>query len=262
MHYKYIEFERKDKIAWIVLNCPEKLNALNRDMVEEIGQALENADQDSAIRVVIITGKGKAFCAGADLNFAREELSTLWKQEEFFRWANKTMMERIERLSKPVIAAVNGFALGGGFELMLACDLVIAAEDAVIADQHINYGLVGPGGSTQKTTWLIGARKAKEIILTGKRLSGKEAQQIGLVNDSVPLDQLENAVEALAEELAQKSPVALRIAKTLINRAQQVNLSLSSELEVMSAIVNNSSEDYEEGMRAFKEKRKPVFKGR
>lgn len=262
MDYKNIILEKNNQIAKIVLNRPEALNALNRNMVEEIGQALENADQDSTIRVVVITGKGKAFCAGADLEFAREELATLWKQQEFFRWANRTMMERIESLSKPVIAAVNGFALGGGFELLLACDLVIAAEDAKIADQHINYGLVGPGGSTQKTTWLIGARKAKEIILTGKRLTGKEAERIGLVNESVPLDRLDAAVEALATQLAQKSPVALRIAKTLINRARQVDVFLSSELEVMSAIVNNTSEDYEEGMKAFKEKRRPVFKGR
>jgi enoyl-CoA hydratase/carnithine racemase len=145
---------------------------------------------------------------------------------------------------------------------MLACDLVIAADDAVIADQHLNYGVVGPGGSTQRTTWLLGPRKAKEIILTGKRLSGKEAEQIGLVNLSVPRDHLESAVNELAVQLAEKSPVALRIAKALINRALQVDLSMSEELEILSAIVNATSEDYAEGMQAFNDKRKPVFKGR
>jgi enoyl-CoA hydratase/carnithine racemase len=232
------------------------------DMVKEISTALEDAEQDSVVRVVIITGNGKAFCAGADLKYIKADVSTLWQQEEWFRKANRIMMNRLAQLRKPVIAAVNGAALGGGYEIMLACDLVIAADDAVIADQHLNYGVVGPGGSTQRTTWLLGPRKAKEIILTGKRLSGKEAEQIGLVNLSVPRDHLESAVNELAVQLAEKSPVALRIAKALINRALQVDLSMSEELEILSAIVNATSEDYAEGMQAFNDKRKPVFKGR
>lgn len=248
--------------AKIILNRPHASNALTGDMVVEIGQALTDAEQDGSTRVVVITGNGKSFCAGADLKYFREEVSTLWQQEAWYRWANKTMMNPLAQLSKPAIAAINGACLGGGYELMLACDLAVAAEDAIIADQHLNFGLVGPGGSAERTTWLLGPRKAKEVILMGKRLTGKEAQEMGLVNLAVPRDRLESAVHDMAVQLAQKSPVALRIAKALINRALQVDFSTSEQLGIMSAIVNATSEDYAEGMRAFSEKRKPIFKGR
>lgn len=262
MNYKNIIFEKKHGVAKITLNRPEALNAMNRDMISEIGHALEDAEKDNEVRVVVITGNGRAFCVGVDLKHAKEELGSLSAQQEFFRFANRTLVNNIENLSKPVIAAVNGFALAGGFELMLACDLVIASEDALIGDQHINFGLVGPGGSTQRTPRIVGIRKAKEIILIGEKLSAKEAERIGLVNRAVPADQLERTIDDMAAKLAEKSPVALRIAKALINRSLQVDLSTGSELEVMSAIVNASSEDYQEGIRAFNEKRKPVFKGR
>lgn len=262
MNYENIIFEKKSGIAKITLNRPEALNALNRVMITEIGHALEDAEKDNAVRVVVITGSGKAFCVGADLKFVKEELGALYAQQEFFRFANKTLMNAIENLTKPVIAAVNGFALAGGFEITLVCDLVIASRDAFLGDQHINYGLVGPGGSTQRTPRLVGLRKAKEIILTGERLSANEAERIGLVNRVVPADELESATEDMASKLAEKSPVALRIAKTLINRALETDQVTGSELEVMSAIVNATSEDYEEGIRAFNEKRKPIFKGR
>jgi enoyl-CoA hydratase/carnithine racemase len=262
MDYENILLEKKDGIARITLNRPDAMNAMNRAMITEIGRALEDVEEDETVRVVILTGKGKAFCVGADLKAAAEEMGTLSQQEAWFRWANKNTMERLAHLSKPVIAAINGFAFAGGCELMMACDLAIAAEDAVICDQHINFGLVGPGGSTQRTTWLVGARRAKEIIFTGKRLSGKDAERIGLVNQAVSGDKLDETVKDLAALLCEKSPVALRIAKSLINQASQTDLSLSQELEVMSSIVNCASEDYSEGMRAFNEKRKPIFKGR
>jgi enoyl-CoA hydratase/carnithine racemase len=257
-----VEKDKDNYIEKITFNRPEVMNGMNRAMIGEIGQALLDAEQDASVRVVVLTGKGKAFCAGADLKAAAEEMGTLAQQEAWFRWANKTMMNPLAQLSKPVIAAVNGAALGGGYEMMLACDLVIAAEDAIIADQHINFGLVGPGGSTERTTWLLGPRKAKEVILTGKRMTGREAEKIGLVNMAVPKDQLESAVYEMAVQLAQKSPVAMRLAKALINRALQVDFSTSEQLEIMSAIVNATSEDYAEGLKAFSEKRKPVFKGR
>ena len=172
------------------------------------------------------------------------------------------MINPLAQLSKPVIAEVNGAALGGGYEMMLACDLAVAAEDAIIGDQHINFGLIGPGGSTQRTTWLLGPRRAKEVILMGKRLTGIEAEKIGLVNRAVPKNQLDRTVHEMAAQIAQKSPVAVRIAKALINRALQIDLSTSEQLEIMSAIVNATSEDFVEGMIAFNEKRKPVFKGK
>jgi enoyl-CoA hydratase/carnithine racemase len=264
MSYKCILFEKDSDqgIARITLNRPEASNALTGEMVSEIGDALQEAEKDRTIRVLILTGKGKAFCAGADLKYFKEQVSTLAQQEEWYRWANRTMMNPLAQFRKPVIAAVNGAALGGGYELMLACDLAVAAEDAIIADQHINFGIIGPGGGTQRTTWLVGARKAKEIILMGKRLTGKEAEKIGLINLAVARDQLEGAAHEMAVQLSQKSPVAIRIAKALINRALQIDLSTSEQMEILSAIVNATSEDYAEGVRAFNEKRKPIFRGR
>ena len=262
MIYENIIFEKENGIAKITLNRPEALNALNRDMTLEIGHAVEDAEKDDKVRVVVITGSGRAFCVGADLKFVKEELTSLWAQEEFFRFTNKTLMNAIENLNKPVIAALNGFALAGGFEIMLACDLVIASEDALIGDVHINYGLVGPAGSTHRVPRIVGIRKAKEIIFTGERISAHEAERIGLVNRVVPADELESATHDMAASLAEKSPVALRITKNLLNRGLDTDRSTASELEIMSALFNQTSEDFQEGIRAFNEKRKPIFKGR
>jgi enoyl-CoA hydratase/carnithine racemase len=231
-------------------------------MIREIGAALEDAEKDRTIRVVVISAKGKAFCAGMDLKYVQEKIKTLWDQQELFRHTNKIVTDAIENLSKPVIAAVNGFALAGGFEIMLACDLVIASEDAVFGDQHINFGLVGPGGSTKRTPRIVGIRKAKELIFTGDKISAHEAERIGLVNRVVPAAELGKVTDEIAGKIAEKSPVALRIAKRLLNQALETDSHRMSELEIMSAIVNATSEDYEEGLRAFNEKRKPVFKGR
>jgi len=260
--FKTILFEKTNGTGCITLNRPDKSNAMNRDMIVEIGDALEKIERDDAIRALIITGNGRTFCAGMDLGFVGEELVSLGDQQAFFRFTTRTVIQAIENLGKPVIAAVNGFALAGGFELMLACDLVVAAEDALIGDQHINYGLVGPGGSTQKTPRMVGLKKAKELILLGEKISASEAERIGLINRVVPAKELLPTAQDLASRLAQKSPVALKIAKTLLNRSMDMDLATGSELEVMSAIVNAASEDYQEGLRAFKEKRKPVFKGR
>ena len=260
--FQTIIYEKKDGVARITLNRPEAMNAINRTMFLEIGQALDDAELDGSARVVVIKGAGRAFCAGVDLKFATEELKTLQDQQDLFRLGNQMALEKMEGLSKPVIAQVHGACLAGGFEMMLAADLVIAAEDAKIGDQHINVGLFGGGGCVYRLSLLVGMRKAKEIVLTGKRLSGKEAAELGLVNQSVPLDKLESAVAEMAAELASKSPVALRLSKWYINRVSMVNASTSLELAIMYSLIDSTSEDKEEGMKAFLEKRKPVFKGK
>lgn len=262
MGYETIIFEKKKAVAKITLNRPEALNAMNDVMFREIGQALEDSEQDNNIRVVVITGSGRAFCSGVDLKFAREKLDSQKAKEDFYRLGNRVKMRRIEEMSKPVIAAVNGFALAGGFEIVLTCDLAIAAEDATIGDQHMNYGLFGAGGSPYRLPLLVGIRKAKELIFTGKWISGKEAERIGLVNRAVPADQLESAVDELAAQLVDKSPTAMRISKAYINRTAFIDADSRLELLIMSALVNGASEDSQEGMKAFAEKRKPVYKGR
>jgi enoyl-CoA hydratase len=168
MNYETIIFEKKEAVAKITLNRPEALNAMNDVMFREIGEALENAENDDTIRVVVLAGNGRAFCAGVDLKFAREKLDSQKAKEDFYRYGNEKKMRRMETMSKPVIAVVHGFALAGGFELMLAADLAIATEDAKIGDQHMNYGLFGAGGSPYRLPLLVGIRKAKELIFTGK----------------------------------------------------------------------------------------------
>ena len=260
--YETIIYEKKNTVAKITLNRPEALNAITRTMFLEIGQALDDAEQDDNIRVVILMGSGKSFCAGVDLKFSEAELNTLQEKQDFFRLGNKMALEKMEGLSKPVIAAVHGYCLAGGFEVMMATDLVIAAEDARIGDQHVNVALFGGGGCAYRLALLVGMRKAKEIALMGKRLSGKEAEQIGLVNLAVPAAELESTVEQIAAEISEKSPVAVRLSKWFINRVSMLDADTRLELAIMYSLVDAASEDAQEGIKAFNEKRKPVFKGR
>jgi enoyl-CoA hydratase len=259
--YETIIYEKREATAIITLNRADALNALTRTMFMEIGNALDDSEQDSKTRVVVIKGAGKAFCAGVDLKFA-SELKTLQDQQDLFRLGNQMVLEKIEGMAKPVIAQVHGACLAGGFEIMIACDLVVAAEDAKIGDQHVNVALFGGGACAYRLALLVGMRKAKEIILLGKRLSGKEAAQMGVINLAVPPEQIDNIVAAMAAELAEKSPVSIKYNKWYINKVSMPDAALRFELAIMYGLVESTSEDKAEGMRAFVEKRKPVWKGR
>ena len=263
MRFDDIILEKRDGTARITLNRPKVLNAFTTKTLTEIEAAIEDIRKDDAVRVVVITGAGRAFCTGNDLSTGKEFIENPQARNEFYRILQESLCA-IENLGKPVIAMVNGFCLAGGFELLLTCDLAIAAEDAQIGDQHANFGLIPGAGATYKLPRLVGMRRAKEFFMTGNWVNGKEAEIIGLVNKAVPADKLEETVNELAAKLAaERSPLATRLMKNLVNQGIQIKLSAGLDLELVEAVHHyTTSEDFKEGLGAFTEKRKPTFKGR
>ena len=260
MKFSNIIFEKKDGVAKITLNRPDVLNALDTQTLHELGAAVENIENDSSVRVVVITANGRAFCTGADLT-GIASIPSDKPQDYFLRLWNK-VFSAIENLSMPVIAAVNGMALAGGLELVMVCDLAIAADNAKLSDQHANYGLVPGGGASQRLPRIIGVRKAKELLYTGDRITPAEAERLGLVNKVVPADKLEEATNELAAKLAAKSPMALRAVKRLVSRGMESSLDAGLEMEMLAVTAHGSSEDMCEGLAAFIDRRPPVFPGR
>ncbi len=256
--YQNILLETKDRISVLTINRPDKRNALNQATRNEILHALD-AVQASEARVLIVTGAGgKAFVAGADINeFAGR---TALDQRESMK--ELRIFNAVEEFPKPVIAMINGFCLGGGLELALACDLRIASDAARFGQPEINLGIIPGGGGTQRLTRLVGEGKAMELILTGDLIDAAQAQSIGLVNDVAPAADLRARAMALAGRIAEKSPVALRMAKEAVKTAARMNLREGLDRETDLFCITFGSEDKEEGVRAFLEKRKPDFKGR
>jgi len=260
MEFKYIIYEKSEGIATITLNRPEVLNAFSKEVADEVLQAVEDIRNDENVRVVILTGAGeKAFSAGADIK-AMKGMNAL-KARELSLMGEK-ICNAFENLEKPVIAAINGYALGGGLETAMSCDIRIASENARMGQTEVNIGLVPGWGGTQRLTRLIGATKAKELIYTGKIIDAKTAEQLGIVNMVVSADKLKETVRQFALELAQKAPVALKVAKALINKGAEISLDAAIALEREGFGVAASTEDLQEGVSAFIEKRKPTFKGK
>lgn len=250
--------EKRGRIAVVTVNRPDKLNALNSATRSDILAAFDELERDDEVRVVVVTGAGeKAFIAGADIN----EFAGMTAVKQRAAMKGRRAFDAVEDFPKPVIAMINGFALGGGCELALACDLRIASSSARLGQPEIKLGIIPGGGGTQRLTRLVGEGRAMELILTGEMISAEEAHKIGLVNHVVPPDQLEARTMELAGRIAEMSPVALAMAKQAVKNAARLSLRAGLDAEVDLFALCFSSEDKEEGVRAFIEKRKPEFKG-
>ncbi len=260
MDFSNIIYEKKEGLAKITLNRPDVLNALGPKTLEEIGEALEDIENDISVRVVVITANGRAFCTGADLTGVAS-IPPDKPRDYFLRLWNK-VFSAIENVSVPVIAAVNGMAYAGGLELVMVCDLAIASEEAKLSDQHANRGLIPGGGASQRLPRLIGIRKAKELLYTGDRISPAEAERLGLINKVVPADKLEEATNEMVTKLLAKSPMALKAVKKLVNRGMESSLDAGLEMEMLAMTGHGTTEDFEEGVKSFLEGRPPVFPGR
>ena len=258
-NYETITVERRGAVAVLTINRPDKLNALNKKVHEESVAALGELKNDDTVRVLVITGAGeKSFIAGADIS--EFEGQTPVTQRDLFH--EKTLFNSLDTFPKPVIAMVNGFCLGGGNELALACDLRICSENARFSQPEINLGIIPGGGGTQRLTNLVGEGRAMEIILTGDMIDAKTAEAIGLVNHVYPADELESKTMELANKIAEKAPIALQLAKEAVKFASRSNLDEGLRREVDLFALCFATEDKKEGVAAFLEKRKPVFKGK
>ena len=257
--YETILLERRGRVALITINRPEKRNALNIQTRAEGAAILDELRADDSVRVVVFTGAGdKAFIAGADIaEFADR---TAIAQRDVM--LDRGLFNSVDSFPKPVIAMVNGYCLGGGCELALACDIRIASDKASFGQPEINLGIIPGGGGTQRLTRLVGEGKAMELILTGEIIDAQTAFLLGLVNQVVPADQLEAKTMEIANRIAEKSPIALRLAKEAIKVASRSNLDEGLRREVDLFALSFSSEDKDEGVKAFLEKRKPEFRGK
>lgn len=261
MEYQEIICEHRNQIAWVYLNRPKDMNALTQTMFNELGACFSKAAADDSVRVVVLSGKGQAFCAGADLKGLIEDLNKSSGPEQHFFDAVESTFEILERFPKPVIAALNGIAAAGGLELAMTADLIIAAENAKLGDAHANFGVLPGAGGAVKLPRKIGINRAKYLLFSGNFISATEMKDFGLVNKVVPYDQLETEVQILADNLSQKSPLVLRLMKKLVREGleQPLETALHQELLVLKA--HTRSYDMSEGLKAFAEKRKPEFKG-
>ncbi|MEX1139266.1 MAG: enoyl-CoA hydratase-related protein [Bacteroidota bacterium] len=260
MNYQTILIETKDRVAVITINRPDKLNALNALTKKELAEVLESIKADTGVDVVVITGAGeKAFVAGTDI----QELTALTVESgKEFASKGQAVFNLIENLGKPVIAAVNGYALGGGCELALACHIRLAAENAKFGQPEVNLGIIPGYGGTQRLGRLVGTGRAMEMILTGDPIDAQEALRIGLVNKVVPIADLMSSSLTVAQKICSKGQVAIRLALKAVNMTRETNLSDGQELEASLFGVCCGSEDFTEGTTAFLQKRKPQFRSK
>jgi len=257
LSYQNIKVTKEDSIGIVQLNRPSALNALSFELMAELVKALEELDGDQAVRVIILTGSERAFAAGADLKeMSQSGPVDLILGRRFELW------DRIRKIAKPIIAAVSGYCLGGGNELAMNCDIIIASQTATFGQPEVNVGIMPGAGGTQRLTRAVGKYRAMEMILTGKSITADEAHRIGLVNRVVPAESLMDEARKVAKEIASKPPISIRAAKEAILKAQDTPLEVGLEFERKSFYTLFATEDAKEGMKAFLEKRKPTFKGK
>jgi enoyl-CoA hydratase len=257
MEFIIVTEQHAPHIALIQLNRPKELNALNLQLMLELRDALQQLDKNENVRAIIITGNEQAFAAGADIKqMADKSAIDMLMIDQFSTW------DQIKKTKKPIIAAVSGFALGGGCELAMTCDMIIASETARFGQPEIKIGVMPGAGGTQRLTRAIGKAKAMELVLTGRFITGEEAMFLGLVNKVVPVEMYMHEALALATEIAQMSPVAAQLAKEAVNRSFETHLDEGLNFERKNFYLAFASEDQKEGMKAFIEKRKPEYKGK
>lgn len=246
-------------IGVVTLNRPDALNALSVELLTELDKLLDEIANDEKIRVVVITGAGRAFSVGADLREA-EKLDPVGVKE--FIQKGQRLFDKIEDFDKPVIAALNGFTLGGGVELTLACDLRVASEDARIGNPEVAVGLIPAWGGTVRLAKIVGKGKASELILTGGQIDAKEAERIGLVNKTVSADELNSTVMWTAGTIASRAPIAVKQAKRILGKAMELGMEEGNKMMLEGCLVCYQTEDVKEGVKAVFEKRAAQFKGK
>jgi len=258
MEYKSIKYEVIDRVAKIIMNVPEKMNALDARMSEELAAAMEDVRYDDNVKAVVLTGVGKAFCAGGDVSIF--PTLTLEQSIKAVRAEARSLVGSFTKLPKPIIAAVNGYAVGAGLSLALISDIVIASDKAFFGAAFVNIGLVPDVGSLYFLPRLIGLQRAKELAFTGKNIDAQEAYRMGFVNKVVEHDKLEEAVNKMSQLLARQPQLSMASSKALIHQGLEMGVDELIELEGMTQGVCMQSDDSKEGISAFMNKRKPIFK--
>jgi len=258
MTYETLLVSKEGRLGVITLNRPDALNALNMKMVTELLEALTAFEKDDEVRCVVLAGSEKAFSAGADI----KEMVGMTAVKMTMTGHFFPLWDKVGNYPKPIVGALSGFVLGGGLELAMSCDVLVASETTQLGQPEIDIGVMPGGGGTQRLTKVVGKYKAMEMILTGKRIGVEEARALGLVSLVVPKEAFLTEAKRVALEIASKSPVAVRLAKMAVNKSMEMGLKDGIDFERELFYLLFASEDKEEGMRAFMEKRKPEFKGK